>query len=118
MTNLFQRGDVVVFRMWGVHATTGGNDLTSATVKKAWVKIPGLPAMLMVYGNHPTKPPVAYWTVAWPVGKTYPLGIVNFTVTVVTNPVPAELTAAFPSQTGVFSQAATAPSSQLTIIAS
>ena len=44
MTNLFQRGDVVVFRMYGVHVTTGGNDLTNATVKKAWVKVPGLPA--------------------------------------------------------------------------
>jgi hypothetical protein len=114
-TNLFQRGDVVVFRMWGVHATTGGNDLTSASVEKAYVKIPGLAAIPMVYGNHPTKPAVAYWTAAWPVGKTYPLGIVNFTVTVVTNPVPVGLTAAVPSETGVFSEAASAPSSQLTI---
>ncbi|MGO9334823.1 MAG: hypothetical protein ACLQCU_12395 [Acidimicrobiales bacterium] len=104
MTNLFQRGDVVVFRMWGVHITTGGNDLTSVTVKKAWVKVPGLAAIPLMYSTHPTKPAVSYWTAAWPVGKTYPLGVVNYTVTVVTNPVPAGLTAAFPSETGVFTQ--------------
>ena len=88
MTNLFQRGDVVVFRMWGVHVTTGGNDLTNVTVKKAYVKVPGLPAIPLVYGTHPTKPAVSYWTAAWPVGKTYPLGVVNYSVTVITNPVP------------------------------
>jgi hypothetical protein len=104
--------------MWGIHAATGGNDLTNVTVEKAYVKIPGLPAMSMAYGNHPTKPPVAYWTYAWKVPPSYPLGIVNFTVTVVTNPVPAGLTAAIPSETGVFSQKALATPSQLTIVPS
>lgn len=107
MTNLFQRGDVVVFRMYGVHVSTGGNALTSASVKKAWVKVPGLPAIPLTYGNHPTKPVVAYWTAAWPVGKSYPLGVVNYTVTVVTNPVPVGLTAAVPSEIGVFTQQST-----------
>jgi hypothetical protein len=104
MTNLFQRGEVVVFRMWGVHVTTGGNDLTNVTVKRAWVKVPGLAAIPLVYGTHPTKPAVSYWTAAWPVGASYPLGVVNYSVTVVTNPVPAGLTAAVPSETGVFTQ--------------
>jgi len=104
MTNLFQRGDVVVFRMWGVHVTTGGNDLSNVTVKKAFVKVPGLPAIPLVYGTHPTKPAVSYWTAAWPVAKSYPLGIVDFSVTVVTNPVPDGLSAAVPSETGVFTQ--------------
>jgi len=107
MTNLFQRGDVVVFRMYGVHVSTGGNSLTGVTVKKAWVKVPGLPAIPLVYSNHPTKPVVAYWTAAWPVGSTYPLGVVNYTVTVVTNPVPVGLTAAVPSEVGVFTQQST-----------
>lgn len=107
MTNLFQRGDVVVFRMYGVHVSTGGNSLTSATVAKAWVKVPGLPKIPLVYSNHPTKPVVAYWTAAWPVGKTYPLGVVNYTVTVVTNPVPVGLTAAVPSEVGVYTQQST-----------
>ena len=73
MTNLFQRGNVVVFRMYGVHVSTGAN-LTNVTVKSAWVKVPGLPKMPMYYSNHPTKPVVAYWTAAWPVKKSYPLG--------------------------------------------
>jgi len=55
MTNLFQRGDVVVFRMWGVHVATGGNDLTNVSVKKAYVDVPGLPAIPMAYSTHPTK---------------------------------------------------------------
>jgi hypothetical protein len=104
MTNLFQRGDVVVFRMYGVHVSSGGNDLTSATVKKAYVTVPGLKPFPMYYTNHPTKPVVAYWTAAWPVAKNYPLGVVNYSVTVVTNPVPNGLTAPIPSETGVFTQ--------------
>ena len=71
------------------------------------MKVPGLPAIPLVYGNHPTKPVVAYWTAAWPIGKSYPLGVVNYTVTVVTNPVPVGLTAAVPSEVGVFTQQST-----------
>ncbi|MGO9964474.1 MAG: hypothetical protein ACLPUG_13750 [Acidimicrobiales bacterium] len=104
MTNLFQRGDVVVFRMYGVHVSTGGNDLTNVTVKNAFVNVPGLPAIPLVYSTHPTKPAMSYWTAAWPVGKTYPLGVVNYSVTVITNPVPAGLTAGVPSEKGVFMQ--------------
>ena len=53
MTNLFQRGDVVVFRMYGVHVTSGGNNLTNVTVKSAFVKVPGLKAIPLVYSTHP-----------------------------------------------------------------
>lgn len=107
MTNLFQRGDVVVFRMYGVHVSTGAN-LTNVTVKSAFVKVPGLAKIPMYYSNHPTKPVVAYWTAAWPVGKTYPLGVVNYTVTVVTNPIPGGgLSGPVPSEVGVFTQQST-----------
>jgi hypothetical protein len=107
MTNLFQRGDVVVFRMYGVHVSTGAN-LTNVTVKSAYVKVPGLPKIPMFYSNHPTKPVVAYWTAAWPVGKSYPLGVVNYTVTVVTNPIPGGgLSGPVPSEIGVFTQQST-----------
>jgi hypothetical protein len=107
MTNLFQRGDVVVFRMYGIHVTSGAN-LTNVTVKSAFVKVPGLPKIPMYFSNHPTKPVVAYWTAAWPVGKTYPLGVVNYTVTVVTNPIPGGgLSGPVPSEVGVFTQQST-----------
>jgi len=99
ITNLFQRQEVVVFRLYGVHVTTGGNNLTSVSVKSAYVKVPGLAPIPFVYGNHPTKPVTAYWTAAWTVAKNYPLGVVNWRVTVVTNPVPTGLTAGVPSQT-------------------
>jgi len=108
MSNLFQRGEVVVFRMYGLHVSTGGNDLTNVSVAKAWVKIPGVAAQLpMYYSTHPTKPAVSYWTAAWPVPENYPLGVVNYTVTVVTNPVPVGLTAAVPSEVGVYTQQGT-----------
>ena len=81
-----------------------GNDLTNVTVKSAYVKVPGLKPIPLVYSTHPTKPAVSYWTAAWPVAKAYPLGVVNYSVTVVTNPVPAGLTAAVPSEKGVFMQ--------------
>jgi hypothetical protein len=107
MTNLFQRGDVVVFRMYGVHVSTGAN-LTNVTVKSAWVKVPGLPKMPMYYSNHPTKPVVAYWTAAWPVKQSYPLGVVNYTVTVVTNPIPGGgVSGPVPSEVGVYTQQGT-----------
>jgi len=107
MTNLFQRGDVVVFRMYGLHVSTGAN-LTNVTVKSAFVKVPGLPKMPMFYSNHPTKPVVAYWTAAWPVAKSYPLGVVNYTVTVVTNPIlGGGVTGPVPSEIGVYTQQST-----------
>jgi len=114
MSNLFLRGEVVVFRMFGVHITTGGNDLTNVTVKYAYVTIPGVGRLPMSYGSHGT---VSFWSVPWgPIAKKYPLGVVNFVVTVVTNPVPNGLTAAFPSETGYFTQKGMPSPSQLTII--
>jgi len=105
ITNLFQRQEVVVFRLYGVHVTTGGNNLTNVSVKSAYVKVPGLASIPFVYGNHPTKPVTAYWTAAWTIAKTYPLGVVNWRVTVITNPVPAGLTAGVPSQTATMQTA-------------
>ncbi|MGO9559681.1 MAG: hypothetical protein ACLPYW_11405, partial [Acidimicrobiales bacterium] len=41
MTNIFERGQVVVFRMFGVHVPSGGTNLLPSTVSNAFVKIPG-----------------------------------------------------------------------------
>lgn len=113
MTNLFAPGQLVVFRMWGVDATTGGLALTQSNVEKAYVHIPGLAAPIpFTYGAHGK---VAFWTAAWST-KGYPPGIVNFTVTVIAKPIAKTAThAAVPAQSTVFSEAGTAPTSQLTV---
>ena len=113
-TNLFEPGQVVVFRMDGVNVAAGGINLTGANVANAWVKIPGLKAIPMFFGNHGTN---SYWTGAWTIAKNYPLGIVDFAVHVVTKPVPATSTAAaVPAQSGIFTQAGLAPPSRLTVV--
>lgn len=114
MTNLFQPGQTVVFRMDGIQVATGGTDLTSANVLNAFVKIPGQPNQKLYFGNHGKN---SYWTAGWVVPKTYPLGVVNFSVWVTTKAVPATATSkAIGEQTGTFSQAGLAPPSQLTIV--
>lgn len=115
-TNLFQRGQVVVFRMTGVNAAAGGVDLTSANVVNAYVKVPGLPRLPLAYGTHGT---ASYWTAAWTISATYPLGIVNFLVHVATAPVPPQQgTSGVPEEGGTFTQQGLAPPSQLTVVAS
>jgi hypothetical protein len=100
--------------MDGVNAAAGGIDLTSATVLAAYVKVPGLARIPMVYGTHGK---ASYWTAAWTVGKTYPMGIVDFWVHVTTSAVPATATSpAVPQESGTFSQVGLAPPSQLTIV--
>lgn len=114
MTNLFQPGQVVVFRMDGVNVAAGGVDLTSANVVNAYVKVPGLKGIPMVYGNHGS---YAYWTAAWTIAANYPLGIVNFTVHVTTTAVhKTATTKAVPRIGAVFSQAGLAPPSRLTVV--
>lgn len=113
-TNLFQPGQLVVFRMYGINAAAGGTDLTAQTVASAYVKIPGLARIPMVYGTHGT---ASYWTAPWTIGKNYPVGIVNFVVKVTTKAVPATATsAAVPVETGTFSQNGLAPPSRLTVV--
>ena len=121
MLNLFTDGQMVVFRMYGMHVTTGGTALTSANVLSATVRIPGVALIPMDYGSHGT---ASFWTAAWtpPVAAgsvpAYPVGVVNFVVTVKTKPVPATSGhAAVPAQIGRFTQHGLAPPSVLTITA-
>jgi len=114
MTNLFEPGQVVVFRMDGIQVATGGTDLTSANVLNAFVVIPGQKNDPMFYGTHGK---YSYWTASWAIPANYPLGIVNFSVWVTTKAVPATATSpAIPEQTGIFSQNGLAPPSQLTVV--
>jgi hypothetical protein len=116
ITNLFQTGQVVVFRMWGVNAKDGAT-LTDKTVKKAFVRIPQAGGTVLqiplVYGAHGT---VAYWTAPWNTTASTPIGVVNFTVTVTTMPVKKTNThPKIPALTGKFSQAGLPSVSNLTI---
>ena len=113
MTNLFVQGQQVVFRMWGVDVTTGGNALTNENVAQAYVTIPGVSSPIpLAYGTHGTS---SYWTGAWST-TGYPVGAVNFTVTVITKPVPkTKHHAKIPKQEVVYSQVGLPASSDLTI---
>ncbi|HET9059656.1 MAG TPA: hypothetical protein VFN61_07020 [Acidimicrobiales bacterium] len=115
-TNLFQRGQVVVFRMYGINAAAGGENLTSANVAFAYVQIPGVASSKLQFGNHGKS---SYWTAAWTVPANYPLGEVDFSVHLTTDRVPATATSkAVPRIGSVFTQAGLAPPSRLTIVAS
>lgn len=113
MTNLFVQGQQVVFRMWGVDVTTGGNTLTNKNVAEAFVTIPGVSSPIpLVYGTHGT---VSFWAAPWSTAG-YPLGVVNFTVTVITKAVPKTHThPKIPEQKLVYSQIGLASPSVLTI---
>lgn len=116
-TNMFHIGQTVVFRMWGNVTRTGGTPLTDRNVRGAFVTIPGVGKLAMSYSAHGK---VAFWTAAWPTAGYPSVGTVNFTVSVVTNPVRQWGMASgkhskIGALTGVFSQAGTAPTSQLTL---
>ncbi len=113
-TNLFQPGQVVVFRMDGVNAAAGGINLTPDTVLNAYVKVPGLTRIPLVYGTHGK---ASYWTAAWTISSSYPVGIVDFWVHVTTKAVPRTATSlAVPEESGNFTQVGLAPPSQLTVV--
>lgn len=108
-TNLFRQGQVVVFRMWGINVKAGGVALTDKNVKSATVNIPGTDPIPMVYGTHST---VSFWTAPWKTSTSTPIGVVNFTITVVTK---ANKKAKLKSMRATYSQAGFSANSQLTI---
>jgi hypothetical protein len=113
-TNEFIVGQNVVFRMFGLTIPTGGGVLLPSDVKSATVTIPGIAQPIpFVYGSHGT---VSFWSAAW-LTTGYPnMGVVDFVVKVVTNPIPANsIHGAIPSLTGYFSQRGLSPTSRLTI---
>src|SRR5579884_3682992 len=77
-TNFFKRGQLVVFRVWGVNVAAGGTAITDADVKYARVKIPGIKAIPLQYAAEPPNSAHqhSYWHAVWIPGKKYPLGVV------------------------------------------
>lgn len=73
-TNVFKRGERVVIRAWGSDLST--NDvLSNDNIKEAHTSIAGQPDLALNWGAHgATNAKVFYWTNAWIVPPTYPLG--------------------------------------------
>jgi hypothetical protein len=120
--NQFLQGQLVVFRMYADDSSAGGAPLTGANTEAAYVTIPGQGKIPMAYSAHGTAPnAIGYWEVPWST-KGYPIGTVNFTVTVVAKPLAQWGVAKYenskvPAQAGVFSQKGWAPESDLTVVA-
>jgi hypothetical protein len=73
-TNVFKRGEQVVFRIWGTEADSG-NVLSTENVKYAYVKLPGQPNLKLNWGAHGASTNrVWFWTTPWIVPADYPLG--------------------------------------------
>jgi hypothetical protein len=70
-TNVFKRGEQVVTRVWGFDLTTG-DTLTADNVDTATATIDGVSTPLTLgFGNHGA---VQFWSTAWIVPATFPLG--------------------------------------------
>lgn len=75
-----KRGERPVIRVYGVEAATG-EPLTSANVKYAYLKIPGMPNVKLNWGPHGSGSARSYfWTAGWDVAADYPLGVLPFKV--------------------------------------
>jgi hypothetical protein len=80
-TNNFKRGEQVVFRIWGSEAATG-DILSTANVAEAFVTVPGIAEPLKLnWGAHGAQSNrVWFWTAAWVIPASYPLGTVTVRV--------------------------------------
>lgn len=79
-SSYWKRGEQLVFRVWGNEAGTG-DILSTANVKYAYVKVPGMPNLKLNWGGHGAAPNrIWFWTAAWDIPKDYPLGAVAYRV--------------------------------------
>ncbi len=73
-TNVFKRGEQVVFRVWGQDLASG-DVLSTDNVDTAYVTLAGQPNQTLNWGGHGAAGAKAwYWTAAWIVPADYPLG--------------------------------------------
>ncbi len=84
-TNVYKRGERVVFRVWGTDLAT--NDLLSnENVSEAHVAIAGQPNVVLGWGAHGAAgQQVYFWAKDWIIPKDFPLGAVAVLVTVTTD---------------------------------
>lgn len=69
-TNVYKRGEQVVFRSWGMDLKSG-DVLTLDNVKDAHAVIAGQPNLTLNYGAHGV---VSFWSAPWQLPTDYPLG--------------------------------------------
>jgi hypothetical protein len=78
-TNVFKRGEQFVLRTWGFDLRTK-TVFSLENVTEAHFTVPGQPNIVLNWGTHgPAK--VFFWTNAWNIPTTYPLGDVTVKVT-------------------------------------
>jgi hypothetical protein len=84
-TNVYKRGERVVFRIWGTDLAT--NELLSnENVSDAHVEIAGQPNVVLGWGAHGQAGlQVYFWAKDWIIPKDFPLGAVNMTVKITTD---------------------------------
>ena len=117
-TNLFRRGQVIVFRMWGVNVKLGGVALKPSNVASAQILgIPGAATPLVLnYGSHPSG--TSFWSAPWFTKSDTPLGEVDFTIVVKTKTMTIKVNGKktkIKSFTAKFTQQGLAPTSRLQI---
>ena len=80
-TNVYKRGEQLVLRSWGSDESNA-NVLSSDNVSEAHWSIAGQPDVKMNWGAHGTAgSQVFFWTGAWNIPATYPLGDATIKVT-------------------------------------
>lgn len=80
-TNVFRRGEQFVLRSWGTELATG-NVLSAENVDTATFTVPGVAPITLNWGPHgPTSNRTWFWTNAWNIPTTFPLGDTTLRVT-------------------------------------
>lgn len=73
-TDIFKRGEQLVFRVWGTEAATG-DVLSTENVVYAYAKIAGQPNLKLTWGPHgAASNRVWFWAAGWNIPADYPLG--------------------------------------------
>ena len=81
-TNVFRRGEQFVLRTWGTELATG-NVLSTENVSEATLTVPGVATPITLnWGPHgPTTNRTWFWTNAWNIPTTFPLGDTTLRIT-------------------------------------
>ena len=81
LQNRFTRGSTVAFRVFAAETMTG-LVLKPATVRFAYVKVPGQPNLKLTWSSFPKSDPDGQWPWkgSWTVPSDFPLGAVEFKV--------------------------------------